>query len=324
MKGKPIKFLLPFILLFACLFASCKGAPNTLSAPVNLRIEDCVLCWDGVEYADGYSVYVDGKEYETAEQRFSLDYLDKTKIYPIEVMAYSNTAGINHSGYAEITYTGKYAVPTEGLELTLIRSSEDSDELAVTKFAADANGVCVIPAFYNDMRVVSLSPASDDPAVAEIKDMYLPNTMNGEIFRTDAFSRFPNLKEIELEKGSVRYESRGNCIIDQKEKKVAVGCVNSVISDSVAVTKIGEGAYSGRNMQTVLIPRQITVIESYAFSNCPLEAVYYDGTAEEWANISVDEEGNGTFLTKICFYSENEPIESGGYWRYVNGIPTKW
>lgn len=323
MKRRLIQILLPLIFLIACLVFSACGAPEQLSAPANLKIENGVLTWDEVEYADGYSVYFKDREYETEECRFELTDLKDTETFPIEVMAFSNS-GISHSEYSVITYAGKYALPTEGLGFARINNSENSDECRVVKFAADENGVCVIPAFYGELRVVSLAPAEGDGAVGQIKSLYLPNTINGDIFETTVFSRFRNLENIELEAGLLHYESKGNCIIDKTENSVVVGCANSVISDSAFVTKIGASAFSGRNMQTVLIPRQITVIESYAFSNCPLETVYYDGTAADWENVAVSETGNGTFLSKLCYYSESAPAESGNYWHNVNGIPTKW
>lgn len=322
MKRKLIQILLPLIFLTACLVFSACGAPERLSAPANLKIENGVLTWDEVEYADGYSVYFKDREYETEECRFELTGLEDTETFPIEVMAFSNT-GISHSEYSVITYAGKYALPTEGLGFARINNSENSDECRVVKFAADENGVCVIPAFYGELRVVSLAPAEGDGAVGQIKSLYLPNTINGELFETTVFSRFPNLENIELEAGLLRYESKANCIIDKTENSVVVGCIDSGFVDSV--TKIGEGAFFGRNIKIVSIPRQITVIESYAFSNCPLEAVYYDGTAADWAEkVTVSETGNGTFLSKLCYYSENEPSESGNYWHNVGGVLTRW
>ncbi len=322
MKYRRLSLILPLLFLLISFALAACGAPKQLSAPANLKIEDNVLSWDAVEYADGYSVYFKDTEYETAECSFALPKLKDTELYEIEVMAFSNT-GINHSEYSVVTYAGKYAVPTEGLRFELIANSENSDECAVVGFAADANGICVVPAFYGGLRVASLSPKQSDPALAQVKSLYLPNTMNGNIFRSDIFEKFPNLENIELESGLLRYESRGNCVIDREENAVAVGCVNSAIPDDV--TKIASNAFAGRRLQALFIPKNITAIEDYAFTSCTFGTVFYEGTKEEWnEKVTIGETGNNAFLSSLSYYSENAPSESGNFWHYVDGVPTKW
>ncbi len=50
------------------------------------------------------------------------------------------------------------------------------------------------------------------------------------------------------------------------------------------------------------------------------------GTKEEWDKISIGEWNLGLMsrLTKISFYSENEPTEAEKYWHYVNDEIVKW
>ncbi len=73
MKKLLLKILLPFTILFACLgFAACDKESAILSAPQNLRAESEMLYWDGVEYAEGYTVVIDGKAYTATENKFDL------------------------------------------------------------------------------------------------------------------------------------------------------------------------------------------------------------------------------------------------------------
>ena len=65
------------------------------------------------------------------------------------------------------------------------------------------------------------------------------------------------------------------------------------------------------------------------FDNCSkLTSVYYGGTAEDWAKISIDSYYNaGLTSATRYYYVENEsdlPDDDGNYWHYVDGVPTVW
>ena len=78
-------------------------------------------------------------------------------------------------------------------------------------------------------------------------------------------------------------------------------------------------------MENVIIPVSVAKIESYAFYKCEsLSSVYYEGTAEEWAKISIGKNGNDVSTADKFFYSETRPETDGNYWRYVDGVPVKW
>ena len=57
-----------------------------------------------------------------------------------------------------------------------------------------------------------------------------------------------------------------------------------------------------------------------------LASVYYNGTAEEWANVNGSSSTVFTNAT-VYYYIENEtdvPTVGGNYWHYVDGVPTAW
>jgi hypothetical protein len=62
------------------------------------------------------------------------------------------------------------------------------------------------------------------------------------------------------------------------------------------------------------------------FNGCEsLNAIYYGGTAEDWASISIDNGANYKLArTSLYYYSETKPTTKGNYWRYVDGVPTAW
>ena len=93
------------------------------------------------------------------------------------------------------------------------------------------------------------------------------------------------------------------------------------------VTSIGSCTfYDCTGLTSVTIPNSVTSIESSAFDSCRrLEKVYYGGTAEEWAALTVDS-GNAYLADATrYYYSESEPTVTGNYWHYdENGEPSAW
>ena len=85
-----------------------------------------------------------------------------------------------------------------------------------------------------------------------------------------------------------------------------------------SVTSIGEWAFAGcSSLTSVVIGDSVTSIGSDAFYNCSkLEKVYYKGTAEDWANITIG--GWNSSLTNATryYYSESEPTAAGNWWHY--------
>ena len=69
--------------------------------------------------------------------------------------------------------------------------------------------------------------------------------------------------------------------------------------------------------------REITIpktLKTFDFDNNRWSRLYYIGN---------DLNGLGQYLFDshceyFYFYSEEEPITSGNYWHYVNGLPTPW
>ncbi len=93
------------------------------------------------------------------------------------------------------------------------------------------------------------------------------------------------------------------------------------------ITSIGNSTFRYcSSLTSITIPESVTSIGANAFSSCrSLESVYYAGTAEDWAGISINSNGN-SYLTNATryYYSETEPVEEGNYWHYVDGVVTVW
>lgn len=87
------------------------------------------------------------------------------------------------------------------------------------------------------------------------------------------------------------------------------------------------------SLKSVTIPNSVTTICNAAFYYCnSLSTVYYGGTAEEWADISIDSTGNDKLTSAtVYYYSETEPALNedetaydGNYWHFVEGEIVIW
>lgn len=66
------------------------------------------------------------------------------------------------------------------------------------------------------------------------------------------------------------FHSENNCVIKTQTKELWMGCSTSVIPSDGSVETLGRYAFSGMNLQNVVIPDTITTILGYAFQNCDL------------------------------------------------------
>lgn len=100
------------------------------------------------------------------------------------------------------------------------------------------------------------------------------------------------------------------------------------------MTTIGGSAFSFcPNIESISISDSVTSIGNNAFYYCnSLSTVYYGGTAEEWADISIDSTGNDKLTSAtVYYYSETEPALNedetaydGNYWHFVEGEIVIW
>ena len=134
-----------------------------------------------------------------------------------------------------------------------------------------------------------------------------------------AFSNCSGLMSLNIGNGvtSIDYGAFSNCS----------SLTNVTIGNGV--TSIGERAFSNcSNLSSVTIGRSVNSIGNYAFDNCKkLLKVYYNGTAQDWYDISIIEPYNSNCYlsyTTRYYYSETQPTDSGNYWHYVDGEPTVW
>jgi hypothetical protein len=113
------------------------------------------------------------------------------------------------------------------------------------------------------------------------------------------------------------------------------------------VTQIGEYAFIGSGLRTMVIPDSVTRIERAAFNGCSDLAwivvgknvefagqgafdganlngvLFFNGTSDNFHITSSGYPGALSYLT-VYYLSEQEPLSAGNYWHYVDGVPTAW
>lgn len=146
----------------------------------------------------------------------------------------------------------------------------------------------------------------------------------------DAYRNCKHIEAITVEANNSIYYSQDNCLIKRSSNALVLGCKTSIIPNSV--TKIESNAFMGREGFTqIAIPNQVVAIDSQAFMNCSslttiffpkslttigsmaffsssITDIYYEGTEEEWAQVSIG--------------SSNTPITSATKHYNFMGLPS--
>ena len=135
-----------------------------------------------------------------------------------------------------------------------------------------------------------------------------------------AFSWCSSLTSVEIGDGITSIDEYAFCGCDS--------LTSVVMGDSV--TTIGNNALRDcRSLTSVEIPDSVTTIGEYAFGEYTnLTSVYYKGTAEEWAGITINFSNGALTNATRYYYIENEadvPTDGGNYWHYdENGEIAVW
>ena len=153
-KKKALMIVLAVLALgLAGLMLSGCERDRELAVPTGLEITNDVLTWKAVEGADGYTVEINGEEYNT--QNNSLDLFEITNkygTYEIRVAADSVTEGVLSSDWSEQT----------SLTLTMpdwfgfLPTDDGKGWEAVVIDATKAQGKVIIPAYVQDKAVVGV------------------------------------------------------------------------------------------------------------------------------------------------------------------------
>ncbi|MBR3403148.1 MAG: leucine-rich repeat protein [Parasporobacterium sp.] len=90
------------------------------------------------------------------------------------------------------------------------------------------------------------------------------------------------------------------------------------------VTNVGEYAFSGSGLKTVAIPVSLTSIADGVFCDCPLTDIYYEGSEEDWQNVSIGIGNDSLAGAEIHYHTYGADIPQPGIinWRLQDGVLT--
>ena len=77
-----------------------------------------------------------------------------------------------------------------------------------------------------------------------------------------------------------------NCLIETESKTIVLACSTGVIPEDESVNAIGEYAFAFYPHESITIPKNIKTIGNNALASVNLVQLRFDGTLEEWDNIT--------------------------------------
>ena len=80
------------------------------------------------------------------------------------------------------------------------------------------------------------------------------------------------------------------------------------------------------NLKSVVILGTVKTVGVNAFANCvSLEKVYFAGSEEQFANVTISQGNDALAGAAVYFYSESAPAEAGNFWHFdQEGNPVIW
>jgi hypothetical protein len=88
---------------------------------------------------------------------------------------------------------------------------------------------------------------------------------------------------------------------------------------------LAAAAFDGTSIEQLILPASIREIDAWLFHpNDAITVIYYMGSAEDWARVCLKGRPNGSIPSLVACYSEQQPLGSGRFWHWVNGVPTLW
>ncbi|MBR4063417.1 MAG: leucine-rich repeat protein [Clostridia bacterium] len=189
--------------------------------------------------------------------------------------------------------------------------------------------VIIIPAFYNGKPVKAIAPGAfanrthitevvilsyESSATIKPKGPEVELTGGVTEIGEGAFSGCTGLTDVDM----------GNCV-ENISNAAFSGCSSlENVNISENVSNIGEGSFTGcANLETVTLPGAVENIGNNAFAGCEsLTSLDYQGTQEEWADLSKNNIWEENKEVKVSCYSEGLLMElsADGTYYIVAGI----
>lgn len=264
--------------LLAVLCAGCKAPAEPavkLAAPGNLRIEGRTLCWDPVEHADGYVVYVAHAEHNVTACSFDLSGL-AVGDYEVEVLAVGDGKHYSDSEWVKVDYTAEEIVKRGYDETGLFfQLMEDGSGYILSRGKRDvySEEEWILPTYYRGLPVKEIAdwgmvltapgslaiprPFEEGQSLCNqvTRKMTLPACL--ERIGVGAFGGMVKLEAVVFP--DTVTELGNSCFY---------GCLRlEHITLSASLKTIGRGCFSGCSLQELTLPEGLEEIGTNAFSS---------------------------------------------------------
>lgn len=159
---------------------------------------------------------------------------------------------------------------TEGLQFTL---NQDNQSYSVTDYTGVATEV-IIPSIYDNLPVTSIGKFAFNKC-SSLEKIIIPNSIS--TIDSSSFQYCESLTSVTI----------GNSVTSIGNSAF-YDCTNlTSITIGNSVTSIGERAfYYCTSLTSITIPDSVDSIGNRAFAVCNLNRIEFEGTVEEWNNIS--------------------------------------
>lgn len=100
----------------------------------------------------------------------------------------------------------------------------------------------------------------------KLTSLHIPAAIS--VISGSAFTDCSELETITAAQGNTHYNATDNCLIVSGTRTLLLGCKNSVIPTDGSVIRIGNNAFAGSGILSLVIPDAVTEIGESAFENC--------------------------------------------------------
>ena len=254
------KYIIYVLFVFFCsigifAFFGCAGMRD-LDTPSNLSVDEYLnLTWNEVEGAEGYSVMLGEKEYETQSNSLDLFYelTDVTATeYKIKVKAYGNKyyrAESEYSDELEYTFNPYFTIG--------YLPNDDGASCTITSTVSKGvTGSIVIPSKIRGLKVTKIRRNVFEGA-KKLKTVYIPDSV--AYIENGAFKDCGSLQKVRLPKSLERINGG------------TFYCCLSLTTVDIpeSVNFIGMNAFNGcTSLKSLTMPKNVEKIESNCISGC--------------------------------------------------------
>ena len=153
--------------------------------------------------------------------------------------------------------------------------------------------------------------------------VHIPSTV--DYIDSSAFRACYSLQTVDIDEDNLHYVFDANAIYS-KDKTTLIMVMKGfsgifVIPDSVTVVSY-ECFATCDDLTGIVVPVNVTEFKSSI--GLDLDAIYYEGTKEQFDLIVGAQFVRRYNDDELLYYSESSPSGEGSYWHYVDGVPTPW